>query len=68
MYPSIMEHFNISPETVGKRSQNSTFVPELELTIDQDQRGLVPDTLQPLLEKRIRLKQALAGMDPRDTR
>ena len=68
MYPSIMEHFNISPETIGKNGLNSTFVPELELTIDQDHRGLVPDTLQPLLAKRIRIKQALAGMDPRDTR
>jgi DNA polymerase-2 len=68
MYPSIMERFNISPETVGKKGLNSTFVPELELTIDQDQRGLVPDTLQPLLDKRIRLKQALAGMNPRDAR
>jgi len=68
MYPSIMEHFNISPETVGKNGTNSTFVPELEMTIDQDQRGLVPDTLQPLLEKRIKLKQALAGMNPKDTR
>jgi DNA polymerase-2 len=68
MYPSIMEHFNISPETIGKSSQNSTFVPELELTIDQGQRGLVPDTLQPLLEKRIRIKQALAGMSPKDAR
>jgi DNA polymerase-2 len=68
MYPSIMEHFNISPETIGKKGLNSTFVPELELTIDQDQRGLVPDTLQPLLEKRIRIKQALAGMNPRDAR
>jgi DNA polymerase-2 len=68
MYPSIMEHFNISPETVGKEGNNSTFVPELELTIDQDHRGLVPDTLKPLLEKRIQLKQALAGMDPRDAR
>jgi DNA polymerase II len=68
MYPSIMEHFNISPETIGKSSKNSTFVPELELSIDQGQRGLVPDTLQPLLEKRIRIKQELAGMDPRDIR
>ena len=68
MYPSIMEHFNISPETIGKKGVNSTFVPELALTIDQNQRGLVPDTLQPLLEKRIRIKQALAGMNPRDTR
>ncbi|MEE9599113.1 MAG: DNA polymerase domain-containing protein, partial [Anaerolineales bacterium] len=68
MYPSIMEHFNISPETVGKGGANGTFVPELEMTIDQDHRGLVPDTLQPLLEKRIKLKQALAGMNPKDTR
>ena len=68
MYPSIMEHFNISPETIGKKGLNSTYVPELELTIDQDQRGLVPDTLQPLLEKRIRIKQALASMNPRDAR
>ena len=68
MYPSIMEHFNISPETVGKGGSNGTFVPELEMTIDQDHRGLVPDTLQPLLEKRIKLKQALAGMNPKDTR
>jgi DNA polymerase II len=68
MYPSIMEHFNISPETIGKQGENYTFVPELELTIDQDQRGLVPNTLRPLLEKRIHLKQALAGMDPRDVR
>ena len=68
MYPSIMEHFNISPETVGKAGPNSSYVPELELSIDQEQRGLVPDTLQPLLEKRIKLKQALAGMNPRDVR
>ncbi len=68
MYPSIMEHFNISPETVGKPGAEGTFVPELEMTIDQEHRGLVPDTLQPLLEKRIRIKQALAMMDPRDAR
>lgn len=68
MYPSIMEHFNISPETVGKGGANGTFVPELEMTVDQDHRGLVPDTLQPLLEKRIKLKQALAGMNPKDIR
>jgi len=44
MYPSIMRHFNISPELVGKES---------------DEPGLVPKTLAPLLEKRIALKQAL---------
>jgi DNA polymerase-2 len=68
MYPSIMAHFNISPETVGRPGTQGSFVPELELTIDQENRGLIPDTLQPLLDKRIQLKQALAEMDPRDAR
>lgn len=44
MYPSIMRHFNISPELVGKKS---------------DEPGLIPKTLAPLLDKRIALKQAL---------
>lgn len=68
MYPSIMEHFNISPETVGKGQKKGVFVPELGMTIAQDQRGLVPDTLQPLLDKRIKLKEQLAGLHPRDMR
>ena len=44
MYPSIMRHFNISPELVGKQSEEP---------------GLIPKTLAPLLDKRIALKQAL---------
>lgn len=44
MYPSIMRHFNISPELVGKQG---------------DEPGLIPKTLAPLLDKRIALKQAL---------
>jgi len=68
MYPSIMEHFNISPETVGKDREKGAYIPELEMTIDQDQRGLVPDTLQPLLQKRIKLKEQLATLHPQDMR
>lgn len=68
MYPSIMEHFNVSPETVGNGRESGAFIPELGLTIDQENRGLVPDTLDPLLQKRIRLKEQLAGLDPRDVR
>jgi DNA polymerase-2 len=63
-----MEHFNVSPETVGKGREGGAFIPELGLTIDQENRGLVPDTLDPLLQKRIRLKEQLAGLDPRDVR
>ena len=41
MYPSIMVHHNISPETLGKKDAK---------------QGLIPQTLAPLLEKRLKLK------------
>jgi DNA polymerase-2 len=44
MYPSLMRHFNISPELVGKNS---------------DEPGLIPKTLGPLVDKRVFLKRAL---------
>ena len=59
MYPSIMAHYNISPETVGKRKENAIKVPELNLWVDQTQQGIVPRTIAPLLQKRIALKQCL---------
>jgi DNA polymerase-2 len=74
MYPSIMEHFNISPETVGNfvrgRSMEENpneqasfeFIPQLGVPIDQEHRGLVPETLKPLLDKRLKLKNALANL------
>jgi DNA polymerase II len=68
MYPSIMVHFNISPETVGAHTPDSQYVPQLGLVIDQGRPGLVPQTLDPLLSKRISLKHGLAQMprwDPR---
>jgi len=94
MYPGIMVHFNISPETV--RSQGSstpdrsltpfpqpdpdpgeTSTPAVALTTDEllrtpplpaagddpnDQLGLIPKTLSPLLDKRLALKAHLAAM------
>jgi DNA polymerase II len=68
MYPGIMVHFNISPETVGQDNAKSVQVPVLGMWIDQETPGLIPRTLAPLLEKRIALKQrlgALPGWDPR---
>jgi DNA polymerase-2 len=58
MYPSIMVRCNISPETD----------PSLALEPSDEPPGLIPQTLAPLLDKRIRLKQLLAempGWDPR---
>ncbi len=52
MYPSIMVHANISPETTRSEGEPSTDQPP----------GLIPRTLEPLLNKRIALKQRLAEM------
>jgi len=53
MYPAIMVKHNISPETVG---------------VEDAPEGLIPKTLQPLLEKRLMLKNILSDLDPRDCR
>ncbi len=68
MYPSIISLFNISPETVKVNSPSSAIVPELNMPIDQTTRGLLPDTLQPLLEKRIAIKARLANLTRLDCR
>ncbi len=68
MYPSIMVHFNISPETVGTTSEDSRYIPDLGIPIDFTRTGFIPKTLQPLIEKRIALKSALKDMDQRDCR
>ncbi len=71
LYPSVMVHFNISPETVGTRAPGAEEVPELGMTIDRSTPGLVPLTLQPLLRKRITFKEQLLELpawDPRKRR
>lgn len=62
MYPSIMVHFNISPETVGSQAAGAEEVPWLGLKIDRSYVGLIPQTLKPLLDKRIALKARLAEL------
>ena len=52
MYPSIMVRCNISPETD----------PTYSLELPEEPPGLIPQTLAPLLEKRIKLKQRLAEL------
>jgi DNA polymerase-2 len=68
MYPSIMVHFNISPETVGVQSHNTRYIPETDIPIDRTHEGFIPKTLQPLIKKRIDLKAELKNLDPRDSR
>ncbi|MBX3048430.1 MAG: hypothetical protein KIT46_04545 [Anaerolineales bacterium] len=62
MYPSIMALWNVSPETVGVASEVVKKVPEIDLVIDQTRRGVVAETLAPLLEKRLAIKAMLAEM------
>lgn len=68
MYPSIMARFNISPETVGAVSSNAPIIPQLGIPVDQERVGLVPQTLEPLLEKRLALKERQASLPAWDPR
>lgn len=68
MYPSIIRHFNISPETLGAQTENSALVPGVNLVIDQSRPGFLPETLDPLIEKRIAIKHLLADLSPHDSR
>jgi DNA polymerase-2 len=62
MYPSIMVHFNISPETVGVEEAHDVPVPRLNCAVDGSRSGLVPETLEPLLKKRVALKARLTEL------
>jgi DNA polymerase-2 len=68
MYPSIMVHFNVSPETVGSQCCPGERIPELGTHICRHRQGLVPETLEPLLEKRGRYKQLIRELPPEDPR
>lgn len=61
MYPSIMHHFNISPETVNcKCCKNvGTKVPGVDLHICRERVGLVPRVVSILLEKRRACKRLM---------
>lgn len=59
MYPAIMARFNVSPETIHCRCCPESRVPEIGYPICRRQKGLVPTTLAPLIEKRFAYKRAL---------
>ena len=73
MFPSIMARFNVSPETVNCRCCGPADggagcppqVPEIGYGICRRRRGLVPQTVAPVIEKRARYKQLReAATDP----
>jgi DNA polymerase II len=64
MYPGMMVYHNISPETAVEKPAGSDLTP-------CQPTGLVPQTLAPLLEKRLKLKKRLVNLprwDPRHKR
>ena len=66
MYPSLMVHFNLSPETVKTDCCQGEPVPELGAPVCQHRRGLVPETLAPLLAKRAQYKKLMRSLPPDD--
>jgi DNA polymerase-2 len=68
MYPSIMVHFNLSPETVGAKCCQGVPVPELGTPVCNHRQGLVPETLAPLLEKRNKYKARIRELPDDDPR
>jgi len=64
MYPSIMAQFNISPETIRPGKLD----PENGLPMTTGELGLIPRTLEPLIKKRIAIKQELLFMSKWDSR
>lgn len=59
LYPSIMVHFNISPETLMCTCcpRSSRVVPEIGYWVCERRKGLIPSVLEPLLTRRRLYKQ-----------
>jgi DNA polymerase II len=66
MYPSIMVQNNISPETMLCRCCPKPVVPEAGYTICRKRKGLVPQTLEPILELRNALKRRIKAGHPKE--
>jgi DNA polymerase-2 len=65
MYPGLMVRFNISPETAGGSEGDPAGLTPFP---NAEEPGLIPQTLTPLLEKRIRLKQRMKTTSRWDSR
>jgi len=57
MYPTLMSTFNISPETIGCLCCPESRIPEIDYTVCARRRGLVPQVLDHLLQRRAYYKQ-----------
>lgn len=67
MYPSVMIEYNISPETVAVEESEAWMIPGMGIQVSP-RPGLVPETLRPMRDKRVKLKRLLKKMDANDPR
>lgn len=67
MYPSIIVEYNISPETVGVEEDDAFDIPEMGIKISSGE-GLIPATLKPMVEKRVKIKKLLKQISKEDPR
>jgi DNA polymerase-2 len=68
MYPNIMVQHNISPETILCSCCPGPVVPETGYNICHRRKGLIPETLSPILDLRTELKARIkAGHPSKDT-
>ena len=65
MYPSIIVEYNISPETVGVHEEDAFDIPEMGIKISSHE-GLIPATLRPMVDKRVKIKRLLKTTDKND--
>jgi DNA polymerase elongation subunit (family B) len=65
MYPTLMVTRNISPETVLCSCCQNEAVPEAGYNVCEKRRGLIPLTLEPLIERRKVYKRLLKSVDER---
>jgi DNA polymerase-2 len=63
MYPSIMARFNVSPETVNCYCCSDNQVPEIGYPVCKERRGLVSETVEPLIYKRVEYKKRIREME-----
>lgn len=57
MYPSIIDKYNLSPETIGCYCGEFHEVPELGYKVCDRRRGLIPKVVSPLIQRRQRYKE-----------
>ena len=57
MYPTIIDKYNLSPETLNCDCDNYHVVPELGYKVCEDKRGLIPKVIAPIIRRRQAYKE-----------